>query len=438
MKLRFVLFVAARYFKPRRKDRKTAFSLFSVIGITVGVMTLIVVMGVMNGFQLSFIRPTLEVMSYHLQITPRGGAALSGPVLEELERDPSILAVVPFHDLQAIVGLDRACVVRGIPLDAVERDRGFREAFFPEYDRPGAAVLSSKHSVVLGVELASQIGAYKGDTVSLATISGREINSFSPAGRDLEVTGIFKTGFYNIDLNWAFVSLETAEILEGGAELVYGVKLKNRFRDSQAAALIEGSVREHSGDLPEGFIEVESWRDFNRVFFGALATEKSTMGLLIGLIFLVVGFNIYYSLRRWVNEKLEEIATLKALGSSVPVLQSIFLFEGFMVGLIGSLLGTAAGLLLTAHINEAFRFIETAANGWLIPLVEGFLPDSVSLPPVSIFSPAVFYIDSVPVHVYLREVFLIAFFALASASLAAYLASRSAALARPAVILRYE
>ena len=436
MKLRFVLFVAARYFQPKRKDRKTAFSLFSVLGITVGVMTLIVVLGVMNGFQLSFIRPTLEVMSYHLQITPGGEAALPAPVLEKLEQAPSIVAVVPFHDLQAIIGLDRACVVRGIPLDAAERDRGFREAFYPEYDSPGAAALSSEGSVVLGVELASQVGAYKGDTVSLATISGREINSFSPAGRDLTVTGIFKTGFYNIDLNWAFVSLETAENLEGGAELVYGVKLKNRFRDSQAAAAIEGILGDHSTDL--GAIAVESWRDFNRVFFGALATEKSTMGLLIGLIFLVVGFNIYYSLRRSVNEKLEEIATLKALGSSVSVLQSIFLFEGFMVGLIGSLLGTAAGLLLTAYINEAFRFIETAVNAWLIPLAEGFLPDTVSLPPVSIFSPVVFYIDNVPVHVYLREVFLIAFFALSSASLAASLASRSAALARPSVILRYE
>jgi lipoprotein-releasing system permease protein len=438
MKLRFVLFVAARYFKPKRKERKTAFSVFSVLGISVGVMTLVVVLGVMNGFQLSFIRPTLEVMSYHLQITPRGRETLPAAVLRKLEQDPSIAAVVPFHDMQAIVGLDRACVVRGVSLPAVERDRGFQEAFYPEYDRPGAAVLSPPGSVALGVELASQIGAYVGNTVNLATISGKEINSFSPAGRDLRVTGIFKTGFYNIDLNWAFVSLETAESLENDAELTYGVKLRNRFRDVPALDLIQETLREHGIDISEQAAEVESWRDFNRVFFGALATEKSTMGLLIGLIFLVVGFNIYYSLRRSVNEKLEEIATLKAIGSSVSTLQSIFLFEGFMVGVIGSFVGSAAGLLLTAYINEFFRFIETVANGWLIPLVEGFLPDEASLPPVSIFSPAVFYIDSIPVYVYLREVFLIAFFALTSASLAAYLASRGAASAKPSVILRYE
>ena len=427
MKLRFVLTIALRYLRSGRKEKKATFSLFSIAGISVGVMTLIVVMGVMNGFQLSFIRPALEVRSYHLQIQDGAGRTLPESVIRAMEREREIEAVVPFYEIQAIAGLKRSCIVRALHLEAADQDVGFVSSFDPELQVPGTAVLSEPDTVILGAELAAQLGLYRGDTVGMAVIYGG-VNVFAPVEKRLRIAGVFRTGFYDIDLNWAFVSLDTGRAL-GGERLVYGVKLVNRYRDEVVVKRLQGMAALRSWSA-------ESWREFNRVFFGALATEKSSMGLLIGLIFLVVGFNIYNALRRSVNERLEEIATLKAVGGSTSAVRGIFLLEGVIIGMVGSLIGTVLGLLLTTHVNGVFHFVERAANDWLFPLVggiTGFTP-----PPVAIFSPSVFYISGVPVHVYLHEVLLIGLFALGSASISAFFASRGVVGARPAVLLRSE
>jgi lipoprotein-releasing system permease protein len=432
MQFRFVLFIALRYFRTKRK--KIAFSVFSVLGISVGVMTLIVVMAVMNGFQSSFIGPSLEVKSYHLQITPEDIAGLPEEVLDKISQIKGVSALTPFYELQGIAGLERPCIVRAIPFNAVERDTGFSLSFDNHYDRPDSASLRRPDTVVLGNQLAAQLQVRKGDILSLATISGSNLSLYAPVSRELAVTGIFKTGFYEIDLNWAFVSLETALRFDAGAKLVYGVKITDHFRDRQVISLING--------IPEASLfSIESWREFNRVFFGALATEKKIMSLLIGLIFIVVGFNIFHSLRRSVNERLEEIATLKALGASSGIVKSIFVIEGLFIGLLGSFFGTLSGLLLSVHINAFFRLVENTANDIVFPCLEfalsPFIHD-ISFTPIYIFSPGVFYIEEVPTQIFFQEVFFIAFFALTIATLSSFWATRSIARAKPSVLLRYE
>ena len=219
--------------------------------------------------------------------------------------------------------------------------------------------------------------AATGDKVSINTLSENPVV-------ELEVTGIIKTGYALIDEGWGFVSLETAEIFNNRNEqlnLRYGIKLDNRYGDKAVMAKI-------SQLLGPGYT-VKSWREFNSKFFRALFTEKFLMTLIIGLIFIIVSFGIFYSLRRTVHEKIEEIALLKALGTSSAAIKQIFVTEGFLIGVIGALAGTVLGLLVGYNVNEIFRFIEWIANQHILPLLEELIrpfAGRIQFAPVSIFA----------------------------------------------------
>jgi len=166
------------------------------------------------------------------------------------------------------------------------------------------------------------------------------------------------------------------------------------------------------------------------------------MMLLVGLIFVVVGVNIYQSLRRSVVERTEEIGVLKALGAGPRPLQTVFVVEGLWIGLSGALIGTMLGLLITANINEVFRLVEIVINGvlgaanWIAMTLQ---PESaVVTGQFTIFSPAYFYLEEVPCRVYLGEAIGVFLFAVASAAVAAHFASRRVSAITPAEVLRFE
>lgn len=438
MRARFIAFTAFRYFRSKRRSSGGTATLLSVLGVGVGVMTLTAVLGVMNGFQLGFIESILEVSSYHLQI--EAGGELPEPSLEALRRLPMVRAVVPFTEQQVIVegrySGPRGCLIRGLPVDVAGLDRGFSERLEMV---EGSFDLSSSMGIVLGAELARHLGIGSGDTVSVLTLGGESFQELQPARRLYVVKGLFKSGYYEFDLGWAFISLAAAA--EGGpqapvraaAQLRYGVKIANRFRDQAALWAIRSA-------LGEGPYRVGSWREFNRAFFGALRMEKLFMMILIGLIFVVVGFNIYQSLRRSVRERFEEIGVLKALGASDGAVQYIFIAEGLLVGFWGGLLGLGPGLLVAANVNPVFRAAEGAANLLLGLLARALAPLAGAAPGerFSLFSPAYFYISEIPSRVLFPEAFLVVLFALCSCTLAAVFASSGVRMVKPAEILRYE
>jgi lipoprotein-releasing system permease protein len=185
---------------------------------------------------------------------------------------------------------------------------------------------------------------------------------------------------------------------------------------------------------------VESWRRYNRSFFDALFMEKLMMMLLVGLIFVVVGFNVYHSLRRTVFEKMEEIAVLKAIGVPPLEIQGIFVLEGLLIGCAGAAAGLLLGLLLSVNIDAVFAVVETFVNAALAAGSAVLSP----LFPVeggggfSSFSPMYFYLTSVPSRVLPREAFLVVFFALLACGGAAWAASRAVSRFRPAEVLRNE
>jgi lipoprotein-releasing system permease protein len=311
-------------------------------------------------------------------------------------------------------------------VDVLTRDRSFAEnlevvAGRFDVGRPG--------TVVIGMELARILGAGVGDTIRVVNLGGEGFDAGDPAETELEVRGLFRTGFLDYDRSWGFVSLsEAVQSFDAGSEVEWGIKLENRFNDRIVSARLEQTVPEAA--------RIVSWREFNRSIFGALRLEKTLMMLLVGLIFVVVGGNIYQSLRRSVVERTEEIAVLKALGAPPRSIRAVFTLEGLMIGLLGGTIGVALGLLVSENVNGLFAMAERVVNG-VAALVQ-LLGGAVGEGEFTIFSPAYFYITEVPTEAVPWETMGIFLFALVSATLAAYFASFRVARIKPAEVLRNE
>jgi lipoprotein-releasing system permease protein len=365
-----------------------------------------------------------------------------------------VTAAVPFREEQAIAaGVyadQRGCLIRRVP-EAVETvDPGFRARLDMV---EGSFDLSQRRGLVLGVELARHLGVSAGDAVSMISLDAGSGEGAGPGGvpepatRTYLVTGLFRSGYYDFDLGLAFASLEDALLDAGqgaaaaggspspgepGLPVKIGVKIGNRFRDQEAAARIRSLLGDRA-------YRVSSWREFNRAFFGALRTEKIMMMVLVGLIFVVVGFNIYHSLRRSIRERYEDIGILKALGAPERSVQAVFVLEGLLIGTVGGGIGLALGLLISANVNWVFSAVEGVVNVLASLLLRLSSPLSrTGGETFSLFSPAYFYIDRIPSRVLFRETLMIVLFAVCSCTLAAWFASSRVRRVRPAEVLRYE
>lgn len=431
MRIGWTLFIARRYFRSKRKNRGLAPSVLSVAGIAVGVMTLIAVLGVMNGFQLGFIEDILSISSYHLRVTLPQKELTAGE-LTRMRSLPGVKAVVPFMDVQTLItgrlSEFHGAVVRGVPVNAARLDPGLASHLNPI---EGSLYLGGVHSIVLGYELARTLGVKIGDSVSIVSLSGNSFGGMSPENLPFTVTGIFKSGYYQFDETLSFVNLDAARRLGSSTEdLVYGVKLDNRFQDRLMAGRIAAA-------FPSLDLHIESWRAYNSAFFGALRMEKLVMSILLALIFLVVGVNIYHFLQRAVSERREEIGILRSLGASPPSMQAVFVFDGLYIGVLGSTVGLLFGLLVTDNINAIFSFVELLTN-IVLTFVSTLAMPFAGSSGFAVFSPAYFYLDQVPSRVLFHEVLLIFLFGIVTSAAAAFFASRKAAEIKPQEVLRYE
>lgn len=435
MNVSWVLFIALRYFRAKRKSRGLGPSILSVIGIAVGVMTLISVMGVMNGFQLGFIDDILEIRSYHLRIEQ---APTLSPTTESAIRAlKGVKTVLPFIETQVLLKSDysgfEGVMVRGIPENTWELDPSLVDQLGLDAD---SFDLSGAGSMVIGFELAHLLGVKAGDTVSSLSLAGGSFSAMRPEAFDFTITGVFKSGYYEFDRNMAFISLNDAQAISNDA-VVYGIKLDNRYGDRAGAAAVAAVLK----DTGDGGTDpaIISWRTYNSSFFGALRMEKLAMMILVGLIFIVVGANIYHALKRTVVERAEEIGILKSLGASSRGVQTVFLVDGIFIGFSGGFIGLLAGLFISANINQVFALAEFLIN--LVIRTGGriFMPFMErGSEGFSIFSSSYYYITDIPSRLLFPEVLLIFVFAFLSSSGAALFASRSVASVKPADVLRFE
>lgn len=419
----WILLIAKRYFVSPRKGSSHVPTFLSVLGIATGVMTLYTVLGVMNGFQFSTIEAILELNSYHIRIS---GGIEDPSVMERIRRIPNVRSVFPFSDMETLIqgsfSDPLVCSLRFLPEDILQKDPSLKRMLTMV---DGAFDLTDPRGIVLGTELARYLGVKVGDTVRLLWNAGNFIN-LAPQMEPFLVKGIWKSEYYEYDAGWGFLPFRSLDPLNLSSPpevpVTLGIKLVNRFGDESVRRSLEGILPPNR--------RITSWREYNRAIFGALRMEKTVMMILIGLIFLVVGGNIYRSQQRHISEKIEEIGVLRAMGASQTAIQGVFVLEGAFIGILGAGIGSALGLFLSGRINDVFRLTEKVVNTL-------FLLVNLSLR-ISLFSPANFYISEVRAIVPLLEAFLIALFAVVSTTFAAFIASYKVASIYPVEILRYE
>lgn len=429
--MRWILFIASRFLRTTRMSRRSVPSVLSISGIATGVVALIVVLAVMNGFQMGFIEDILEITSFHIRIS--ASSELPESVLQQLRATQGIRSVLPFDDVQTLAkGMFtqfEPCKIRGLPDNAGEIDRQFIDQINIVN---GHFDLESGNNIVLGIELASNLSASIGSVVSIMSLAGDSFDFLEPESTEFIVSGIFESGYYDFDRTLAFVLLTDSEKLRTGNEIYrYGIKLKDRYSDGNMIAVLSSQLEFYGA-------EIISWREYNRSFFSALRIEKLAMTILLGLIFIVVGFNIFHSLRRTVYERREDIAVLKSIGASPAAVRMIFVLDGFLIGAVGAVIGTVTGLLIAENVNYVFYLFETIINGFLNTLSSLNSGIGEHAGSVRIFSPSFFYLSEVPTRTIFSEVLLIFLFSVICSIGAAYFASKRISDFQPARILRYE
>jgi lipoprotein-releasing system permease protein len=411
------LFVGMRHLRSKKKNAFVSITTWiSVLGISLGVATLIVVVGVMSGFERELRSKILGTQS-HVVVVESGTASMRkwGDVLKRVRKDPEVVAAAPFVFGQAMLssnGSVTGAVVRGIDPER-EKDVTDLRSYMRAGSLDSLSAEGGMPGVVLGSELASALGLQLGMEVTIIS----PVGAITPMGvlpksKTFKTAGIFRSGFYQYDSGMALIDMKVSQDFFGLGEGVTGVHLrvKNIFGAERVSRRLQK-------DLSYPYW-VRSWQLMNRNLFSALKTEKTTMTILLLLVIVVAAFNIIGSLTMVVMEKGREIAILKSMGATRGVILRIFFIQGAVMGLAGAALGTGGGLVL----------------GWNLGVVESFLEKYFGL---DILPPSVYNISRLPVHMTVSDVTLMAIGAFLISLLATVYPAWRASRVDPVEVLRY-
>ncbi len=411
----YELFIGLRYSRAKRRNHfVSVISLTSIVGMALGITVLISVMSVMNGFQKEIRERILGVVS-HVQISGISSRLDDWrKVAEEAKKHPQVVAAAPYISEQALLSFEQSVkgtAVRGILPEyenqVVDLDRHMKSGQLASL-RPG------EFGIVLGVDLARALGVMVGDKLLLIAPQGQ----VTPAGilprlKQFTVVGIFDVGHYEYDAGLALIHLEDAQKLYRMDHQVSGVRL--RLKDLYQAPQV---ARELASMLSVDAY-VSDWTRINANFYRAVQIEKRMMFFVVILIVAVAAFNIVSTLVMAVTDKQSEIAILRTLGAPPGSIMKIFIVQGTLIGVMGTLLGLAGGIALALNIDVVVPFIEHLIG-------------------VKFLAKDVYYISELPSEVQFMDVAVIAVVSFALCLLATLYPSWRAARVNPAEALRYE
>jgi len=406
----FELFLGMKYLKAKRKQRFiSVITIISVLGVMVGVMALVVVLSVMNGFRADLMSKILGVNSHLLVLSLTGPFKDYPKVKERVEEVEGVVAATPFIYTQVMVnsqGNVSGAVLRGVDPESAEDVVSFKTMI------KDGSIASLKGStdgfppVIVGAELAKQLGAYPGSVITVISPEGRLTPlGRAPNTRKFKVRGIFDSGMYEYDASMIYISLREAQDFLALGDRVTGLEV--RVKDVDKSDLISKRVQEFLG-YPYW---TKDWKVMNRSLFAALRLEKFTMFVILAMIVLVGALNIISTLVMVVMEKTRDVAILRAMGASARSIMTIFMFQGLLVGIVGTLAGLASGLGL-CHLLAKYRFIDLPAD--------------------------VYYISTLPVQVEAADVWFVAGAAVVISFIATLYPSWYASRLNPVESLRYE
>lgn len=413
--MRYELLVGLRYTRARRRNRFIGInSLVSMIGICVGVWALIVVLSVMNGFQKE-VRTRILGVASHVQIISLDNRLRDWQSVAKLAaRHPHVLAAAPFVQAQAMLSAGQA--VRGALVRGILPEQEEKVADLGSKMRMGRleALKPGEFGVVLGADLARALALLPGDKVALVAPQGL----VTPAGviprlKQFTLVGIFEAGIADADGGLALIHLKDAQALYQLGANVSGVRLK--LDDLFAAHDVARSLL---GELPRDLYATD-WTRTHANFFRAVDIEKRMMFIILGLIILVAAINIVSTLVLAVKDKQSDIAILRTLGARPGSIMQIFIVQGMLMGVIGTLVGVGVGVATALNIDV------------IVPAIESVFR-------TKFLSKDVYLIPELPSDLQWADVLSISLMALGLSFAATLYPSWSASRTNPAEALRYE
>jgi lipoprotein-releasing system permease protein len=417
MLLPFELFIGLRYTRAKRRNHFISFiSMTSMVGIALGVAALIVVLSVMNGFQHELRSRILGVAS-HLQISGANNALSDWQNVAEFVRgQPEVQASAPYIMAQGMLSFGQA--VQGTIVRGVLPEQEDKVAEIGQHIRAGSfdALKPGGFGIVLGADLALALGVGIGDKVVVMAPQGQ----FTPTGmvprlKQFRVVGIFQVGMYEYDSALALIHLQDAATLYRMGDKVSGLRLK--LDDLYRAPQVSRDLGLKLG--PQGAYYISDWTEQHANFFRAVQMEKRVMFVILTLIVAVAAFNIVSTLVMAVTDKRADIAILRTLGASPHSIMRIFIVQGALIGVIGTVMGVAGGVLLALNIET------------VVPLIEQVFG-------IQFLAKDVYYISDLPSELQWSDVTVITSMSLVLSLLATLYPSWRAAKTNPAEALRYE
>lgn len=409
--MRFPLYVALRYlFSRRRQTFIFVISLMSILGVAIGVGALVLVLGVYNGMSTDLRDKILGANAHGIVMSHYSGAFGQNlpELLQRIKASPGVVAAMPF--IYSEVMLSAGSGVKGVVLRGIEPKTAPEVLTMLKPLEHGALERLAENTpsgIIIGDDLAKRLHLAPGSRVNLLSPSGsRGAAGYQPKIRVFEVAGIFKTGMFEYDSSLAFINMNAArEVLGVPDDYLSGIEITvDDLFNADKTAL---TLAENLG-VP---FYVRSWMEMNANIFAALKLEKIGMFILLTMVVLIGSFSIVTSLVMLVMEKTRDIAVMMAMGATAGMIKRIFIYQGCIIGLIGTLLGYAFGLSL-GYLLKKYQFIK--------------LPENV------------YTLDHLPIIITLSDVLIIGASAMLLCFLATLYPASQAAKLQPAEAMRFE
>ena len=403
--------ITVRNLKPKKKEGfLKVISIFSFLGIMLGVATLIIVMSVMNGFRTEL---TDKILGFnpHITIKPYTNNVSQDFYLNIRNEYKNSNIIKTFSSEAVIMMNDKAkgVLVRGIDTNQIDEIKLFNNNNIID----GTILNFKQNTVIIGKQLAIELGVVVGDRINImSSTSSSTLLGLVPKQSVYKIVSVFSSGLYDYDRNVVFFTINDSFSFFEKSE--NDIVLEMYVKDPLNADRYKGEIQRKNPNL-----FVTSWSDLNKSFLSALKVERNVMFLILTLIIIVAAFNIISGLTILIKNKTKEIAILKALGLSKQSIIKSFFLTGFLIGLIATIAGVLLGIIFSIYIEEIRQFLSSVFN-------------------LQIFPEDVYFLDKMPSEISVNSILLISIFSIFISSLASFFPSLVVTKIEPIKALKYE
>ena len=410
----FEWLIATRYLKSKRKDSFiSVVGIFSLVGIALGVATLIVVMSVMNGYHKIFLNNILGIQGHLVAVNTTGKFSDYDSYAEEISKIQGVKFVAPIVIAQSMAVKDSyssGVIVRGISADKLEQKPLVKNSVKPNVLNE----FKKGEGVIVGIDLARTLRIKAGDEVKIITTdTNSTVFGSIPRIKTFRVAGTFDVGLYQHNSTTIFMPLDQAQQLYRYGDTVTEVEIMTT--DPENMDRLKNAIKNVSGN----HITLVDWRKAQDKWLNALAVERNVMFLILTLIILVAVFNIVSSLIMLVKEKSRGIAILRTIGTPRTSILKIFMICGSMLGFIGTFIGAVLGISFALNIENIRRFLE-------------------SLTGTSLFDPVIYFLTKIPSDLDIVSVIFVVLLSLFFSVISTIYPALRASSLKPTEVLRYE